>query len=164
MNVIPRTLGRQLASSSLPRTLLPTSSAARSALSSSSPSSTLALRSISYSPSLFAAGQGSRELKIKKKSKGAVKFAESTGKKGKKGGKAAAEEDDEDDDDAYSPTKGNGQRGATDDIGGKVQEAVDRAEEKMDKFSSWLQEKFDDSVSRGRGKVNASTFTVYMYS
>lgn len=147
MNVIPRSIVRHVLASS--------SAASVSRPLHLLPSVASASRLFSSSPSPSASGQGSRELKIKKKTKGSIKHAEQVSAKKNKKGNKAAQEDDEDDDD-FDTGRNNSRRGVSEDTFALIDAEVAKADEKMGKFTAWLQEKYDESVARGRGKVDAS--------
>ncbi|KAL7416174.1 ribosome recycling factor domain-containing protein [Mrakia frigida] len=156
MSSIPRTLlrssfpSRALASSSFPSSsfLRPTSLLQASSTASSS-------RLISTTPQLLAAGQGSKEIKSKKKSKGSMKY-EAKVKGGKKG--ALEEEEEEEDEDSGIPhsNKNSRGRGVSEDINGHIDAEVEKAQDKMQKVVVWFTEKCEETISRGRGKVNGS--------
>lgn len=149
-SILPRTLARSsLSARAVGLSLSSSSSAVVRPSSGLQPSSPVASSSRLFSSTAvdLAAGQGSKEVKIKKKSKGAQKFA--------KGGKKAAQEDedDEDDDSPVVPKNARG-RGESLDEHALIDNTAAKAEEKMEKVVAWFQEKFDEAVSRGRGKVN----------
>lgn len=142
-----------------PRTLLRSSLAGRASVVMSSTSSlwpsggllsspvASSSRLLSTSSVDLASGQGSKEVKVKKKSKGAMKIAA-------KGGKKANQDEDEDDDDSPGPAKNSRGRGVSEDTFALIDDTAAKAEEKMTKVTTWFTEKYDEVTSRGRGKVN----------
>lgn len=75
-----------------------------------------------------------------------------------KGGKKGAleEEEEEEDEDSGIPhsNKNSRGRGVSEDINGHIDAEVEKAQDKMQKVVVWFTEKCEETISRGRGKVN----------
>ncbi|CDZ97373.1 Ribosome recycling factor domain [Phaffia rhodozyma] len=110
-----------------------------------------AVRTFTNSALLQASGQGGREVKAKKKSKGAIKLAEKIASK-KKGSKAVEEDEDDDDDDWSQKRTPRSEQIEVDNTATEVK----KAGIKMKGFSQWFSEKTQEAIDRGRGKVSSS--------
>lgn len=82
-------------------------------------------------------------------------------KESKKGSEEEEDEEEEGSGIAHSNKNSRG-RGVSEDINGHIDSQVEKAAEKMKKVVDWFTEKCEETISRGRGKVNAckSSFPV----